>query len=308
MRNEQTLLRTSIVVTLGLAAFGVVIGLVARSSAIIFDGVYAVIDAAMTGLALLVARLIAASNAADATGRNYSQRFTMGFWHLEPIVLGVNGMLLTGAAIYAAIESLGVILRGGREPEFGLAIIYAALTALVGAGMAVWVRRRNRDIRSELLALDVRAWIMTTALSVALFTAFVGGIAVRGTHYAWLTPYIDPAALLLVCVVIIPIPFKTIRQALSEILLVTPPTLKARVDGVAEEVAAQYGFLSYHAFVAQVGRGVQIELNFVVPREWPAKRLEEWDAIRDEIGVRLGGDGPDLWLTIVFTTDPEWAW
>ncbi|MGG2476173.1 cation transporter, partial [Rhizobium sp. BR5] len=54
-------------------------------------------------------------------------------------------------------------------------------------------------------------------------------------------------------------------------------------------------------------RGRQIELFFIVPKNWPPRRLEEWDAIRDEIGNALGGEGTDRWLTIVFTTDEEWA-
>jgi predicted Co/Zn/Cd cation transporter (cation efflux family) len=45
----------------------------------------------------------------------------------------------------------------------------------------------------------------------------------------------------------------------------------------------------------------------IVPKNWPLRRLEEWDAIRDEIGDALGGEGSDRWLTIVFTTDEEWA-
>ena len=44
-----------------------------------------------------------------------------------------------------------------------------------------------------------------------------------------------------------------------------------------------------------------------MPANWPARRLEEWDSLRDEIGRALGPDSPDRWLTIVFTTDPEWA-
>ena len=30
-------------------------------------------------------------------------------------------------------------------------------------------------------------------------------------------------------------------------------------------------------------------------------------ALRDEIGEAIGGDSPDRWLTIAFTTDREWA-
>lgn len=44
-----------------------------------------------------------------------------------------------------------------------------------------------------------------------------------------------------------------------------------------------------------------------MPSGWPPKRLEEWDRIRDEIGEMIGHDSPDRWLTIIFTTDPEWA-
>ncbi|CVI58739.1 hypothetical protein AGR9A_Cc140054 [Agrobacterium salinitolerans str. Hayward 0363] len=58
---------------------------------------------------------------------------------------------------------------------------------------------------------------------------------------------------------------------------------------------------------ARVGRGRQVELFFIVPKNWPLRRLGEWDAIRDEIGDALGGEGSDRWLTVVFTTDEEWA-
>jgi predicted Co/Zn/Cd cation transporter (cation efflux family) len=308
MRDEQALLRLSIAATIVLAAAGVIVGLIAGSAAIVFDGVYGAVDAVMTVLALLVAKLIAASNAADAVGRNYSQRFTMGFWHLEPIALLLNGMLLTGAAIYALIDAVGVILAGGRALSFDLALAYAAIGTAADVCMAAYITRANRRIGSALVALDAKAWGMTAALGAALFCAFLLGHAVQGTRLAWISPYVDPVALLLICVVIIPVPFATVRRALGEILLVTPQDLRDQVDAVARDVVARYGFISHHAFVARVGRGVQIELNFVVPPDWPAKRLEEWDALRDRIGEALGNDGPDLWLTIVFTSDPEWAW
>lgn len=308
MHTEQTLLRISIMATIASAVAGVLVGLAAGSSAILFEGVYGIVDAAMTMLALVVARLIAASNAADATGRNFSQRFTFGFWHLEPIVLGLNGVLLSGAAIYALLNAVGVILAGGRALAFDLAIIYAGLGTVLDVFMTVYITRRNRDIRSDLVALDVRAWMMSAALGAALFVAFLVGNAVEGTRHAWLVPYVDPAVLVLICLVIIPVPFATVRRALSEILLVTPPDLKEEVDVIARMTVEQLGFISYHAFVARVGRGVQVELNFVVPTNQPAKRLEEWDALRDRIGEAFGNDSPNLWLTITFTTDPDWAW
>ncbi|MGQ3291255.1 MAG: cation transporter, partial [Shinella sp.] len=107
--------------------------------------------------------------------------------------------------------------------------------------------------------------------------------------------------------VIIPIPAGTIRQALADILLVTPGDLKSHVDAIAKTIVERHGFLSYRAYVARVGRGRQIELFFIVPEDFPPRKLQEWDDIRDEIGIAIGDEGPDRWLTIAFTTDPEWA-
>lgn len=57
-RLEQYLLTTSIAVTLVIWAMGLVFGFLTGSFAIMFDGVYASIDASMAALGLVVARLI----------------------------------------------------------------------------------------------------------------------------------------------------------------------------------------------------------------------------------------------------------
>lgn len=286
---------------------GIVFGLLAGSLTIIFDGFYELIDLAMTMLALLVARLIAMSASGSSANKKLTERFTMGFWHLEPMLLGLNGTLLIAAATYALINSISSILTGGRTIAFDYALFYAAVLLVVETSMAIYVARANRTIGSDLLALDAKGWAMSAAMTVAYGAAFAFGLLARGTSAEWLTPYIDPIALAAVCLVTIPVPFGTVRQALADIFLVTPPDLKAHVDKVARETVARHGFLSYRSYVARVGRGRQIELYFIVPTEWPARRLEEWDRLRDEIGQALGEESPDRWLTIVFTTDPEWA-
>jgi len=307
MKTEQGLLRISIAVTVLLAGFGILFGILSGSFAIVFDGVYALTDAAMTVLALLVSNLIASSGVGSAGKGRLVKHFTMGFWHLEPMVLGLNGILLTGAAIYALINAIGSIMDGGRPLDFDQAIIYAVVTLTVTIAMAIIGSRANRTIKSDFVALDAKAWLMSAGLTGALLIAFVFGYLIQGSAYEWLSPYIDPVALALVCLVIIPIPAGTIRQALADILLVTPSDLKRHVDTVAQAIVEKHGFLSHRAYVARVGRGRQIELFFIVPEDFPAKKLQEWDDIRDEIGIAIGDEGPDRWLTIAFTTDPEWA-
>ncbi|MDT6940876.1 cation transporter [Brucella pseudogrignonensis] len=307
MRSEQYILQVSIAVTIFVAGFGVIFGLLSGSFSIVFDGVYMFADAAMSGLALVVARLIALSALAEPPSGKLRDRFTMGFWHLEPMVLGLNGIMLTGVAIYALINAIGSLMHGGRDLEFSYAIFYAIVALVACLGMAWFETRANRKLKSDFIALDAKAWIMSGGITAALLIAFSIGYAIQGTQFDWIAPYIDPAVLALVCLAIIPMPIGTIRQALADMLLVTPLDLKQHVDEVAKQVVERNGFKSYRAYVAKVGRGKQIELYFIVPAGQPAKKLEEWDALRDEIGDALGGEGPNRWLTIAFTTDIEWA-
>ena len=307
MKTEQGVLRISIAVTILLAGIGILFGLLSGSYAIVFDGIYGLTDAAMTMVALFVSNLIESSTASGPARSKLVKHFTMGFWHLEPMVLGLNGILVTGAAIYGLINAVGSIMAGGRPLAFDHAIIYAVVTLIIAVAMAIFGRAANRTIQSDFVALDWKAWLMSAALSAALLIAFVFGFLIQGSSLEWVSPYIDPAALALVCLVIIPVPAETIKQALADILLVTPSDLKQHVDQVASEIVQRHGFLSYRAYVAKVGRGRQIELYFIVPTDWPPKRLQDWDRIRDEIGEAIGDDSPDRWLSIAFTTDPEWA-
>lgn len=307
MITEQRVLHISILVTLLLSGFGILFGLLSSSSAIVFDGIYEMTDAAMTILALLVSNLIRISNMGTTTQTKLVERFTMGFWHLEPMVLGLNGILLMGAATYALINSIDSFLTGGRYLDFNYAIIYAAISLVIEVFMAVFTLRANKKIKSEFLAVDAKAWIMTAALTVAWLFAFIFGVAIEDTKWDHLIPYIDPAILAVVCFIVIPMPFATVKKALEDILLVTPIDLKEEVDNVALEITKKYGFSSFTAYVARVGRGRQVEIYFLVPKNDPARKLEEWDKMRDEIEKTLGANTPDYWLTIVFTADPEWT-
>ncbi|HAL70032.1 MAG TPA: cation transporter [Pseudomonas sp.] len=305
--TEQGLLRTSIAVTLFIASIGIAFGLASGSFSIVFDGVYSLVDASMSGLSLMVVRLITSHASSLQMSRKLRERFTMGFWHLEPMVLALNGILLSGVAIYALINAVSSLLEGGRHLEFGIAMVYAALTVTACVTIAVIEGKANRKLRSDFVAMDVKGWVMSASITAALLIAFCFGYAVQGTSLEWVSPYIDPAVLALVCLVIVPLPMSVVRQALADIFLVTPGDLKQYVDAVAQAFVERHGLQSYRAYVAKVGRSREIELYFIVPPQMAAKTIEQWDAWRNEIGEAIGGEGPNRWLTVVFTGDPEWA-
>src|SRR5258708_22847031 len=117
---EQRILRLSIGVTVVVSLFGVVFGLLSGSLSIVFDGVFAAIDAAMSGLALFVSRL--------GSRESEDRRFQVGYWHIEPMVLAFHGGTLMPLCFYPLLNARDSFLASGRQLPFLSAIPHAVNT------------------------------------------------------------------------------------------------------------------------------------------------------------------------------------
>ncbi len=185
-------------------------------------------------------------------------------------------------------------------------VAYAVLVCIACFGMFFYERGLNRKIGSDFVRLDAQSWLMTGSITSALLVAFVVGDSLKGTAYARFAPYADPAVLALLTMILVFVPIRTVRKALQEIQLITPPDLDARVREVMDGVIARHEFKTYTSYVAKVGRAQFIEIHIAVPPESPIDSVGEADTIRREISEAIGGEGPQRWLTIDFTADPKW--
>lgn len=294
---EQKILRRSIFCTLIIATLGITFGILCGSLSIIFDGMFSALDAGMCGLSLLVSRLLT---------KPLSRRFQYGFWHVEPLVLAFNGSLLVLLCFYAFINAVKGIFDGGRELELGWAIAYAAVVSVFCFTLYIKQSRLNRKIKSKLIALDTKSWLMSACISSALLVAFIISWGMEGTRYEYLIVYVDPFVLAVLTLALIPVPVKTVISAVKEVLQMTPDSLDCKVENVMERLTEEYGFLDYSNYATRIGRGLFIEIHIVIPEEMEKIGVLQFDKIRDEIASEITERGPYLWLTISFTRDPKW--
>lgn len=296
-RPEQRLLKLSIAVTLVVGAVGVASGLLIHSEAIMFDGMYSLVDVVLTAASLAVSRLVATEG---------SRRFQYGYWHLEPMVEVFGGAILALACIYAAINAVFGLIAGGHEVAYDFGAVWAGILCVVGMGMAFYMRGHAKRMKSGLLALDSRSWLVSGFLSMALLVGFGFAIAIEGTRFEKWIPYLDSAILLCIALAMLPVPMRSTWRATREVLQVAPSELDEKVKRTLRGVIAEHGFLDFTSHVAQVGRAQFVEIHILVSRDYSLGTIEHVDEVRRAVAERLGAQTPEVWLTIDFTADPAW--
>lgn len=294
---EQRVLKVSILATALIACSGIGFGLYAGSQSIVFDGLFNAIDSCMALLALMVSRLLV---------KQPGRRFQQGYWHFEPLVLALNGSVLVILCLYALINSLSGLLRGGHALAFDSAILYSLVTLVCSALMLDYQRRLNRRLQSALIQLDIQSWLISTVITAALLAAFVAGFLLQGGPHEWLTPYIDPAILALLTLVLIPGPARTVARAVKQILRITPGELDREISGLMAQITGRYGFECFSHSVTPIGRGLFVEIQIVLPQSMDRWAVSELDGVRAEIAAAIGREGPNRWLAIAFTRDRRW--
>jgi predicted Co/Zn/Cd cation transporter (cation efflux family) len=173
--------------------------------------------------------------------------------------------------------------------------------------MCLYQHQQNRRLQSELLRIDSNGWFMGGSLSAALLVSFLAAALATGTSIEPWAPYVDPAVLTGLSLLLSPIPLRIIWRAVHEVFLVAPVELDEHTRDVVGEIAKRHGFPNFRSYVAKTGRADLIEISIVTPPQFKIDGVEALDRIRQEISDKLSESGRPLWLTIIFTADEKWA-
>jgi cation diffusion facilitator family transporter len=281
------------------AGFGVVSlawGLLAGSLTIAFDGIYSFASVGLSFAAVMALRSAQA-------GAN--ERYPWGREVWEPLTVLVKAAALGALCVYALVEAVGELTRGGREVAVGWAVAYAVLATAAGITVTVYLRRRGG---SDLVRAEAAEWAGDTWLSAGVLVGFVVALVLRGAGREDLARYLDPAMVALGSAAFLCVPARLIRDAFRELLTMSPqPTVLEPLRACALEVQATYGFVESFVRASKVGSRLDIEIDFVVGPNSLTRDVDGFDTIRARLHDQLAPLADRLSMSVGFTTDRRWV-
>ena len=295
-REEQILIQSAAM--MGLVAIGgTVAGILSNSQAILLDGIFSFAAVVIKLLMLLTARL---------TKRESSRTFQFGYWQLEPLVLILEGTFTLLVVLYAFTAGVYGLWSGGHMMEFGIAVYYGLFFSMADAAYFLYVRQVNKKLQSYLVHYDNISWFIDAALASGLLLSFGLAWFLQGSSLAYLTVYVDPLIMIVLALQMVPSALKILVPSFRQILGEAPQELHQHVQGVMDHFMERYGFSDYVSSVQAYGREKIIEIDILLPQDYPVQSVAALDRIRNEIDAALGFHAYEKWVTISFTATKKW--
>ncbi len=302
MADNETLekrgLWLSILGALFMAGLGIGFAVLTSSDAVLLDGLFSLIGFAIGLVSLRVATLVR---------RPDDEIYHFGYAAYEPMLNLSKGLLMAFVTVFALVSAVEVALHGGRTIQAGWASVYAWIAAAGCFTIAISQSRLSRKTGSPLLAVDSKNWLIDGFMSVAVGIAFVGAVLLADTAYAHLLPYADPAVVIILVLLSLPIPFKIIRDNWNQLLGRAPN------DGLQKKARealtrAFDGSMDFETKLRmqQIGRFTYLQL-YVVCQGGETKDIDGLDACRLCVYEALRDEIDNLALDVIFTHDPRWV-
>lgn len=299
-RLEQRTLLLSLACVVTIAVGSLAWGLAIESDVVILNGVFSLVSLIGSVLYVTAARLVA---------RPADRRFQYGYAHVEPMVNGVNGLLVLVICIYAFINGVEGLRAGGSEVDAGSVVWFGALTGIVSLAIGSYELRMGRRLGSQLLRNDGREWLMDAMFSLVTLAGFAMLFVLPDPARGLWARYADSALVALLALLFLPVPLGVLRQNLREMLHMADEdeAISARVEAAMQTVRAEHDIASHTTHVAKVGRQHFIEVNVLVGPGFGAKTVPQLDQLRERIWRAVDRPAENSWVNITFTADARWA-
>ncbi|MFA5038629.1 MAG: cation diffusion facilitator family transporter [Candidatus Omnitrophota bacterium] len=201
-------------------AGSVALFLVSAAVGIAVDSVTLILDASANLVIIAVAFLM--NYAINKIHRPADEAYHFGYHKYEPLVACVQGVLIFSTCAIAIKFAVQDILHAEDMTNHLIPVVATFFSSILGVFITIYLKKTARRTGSSMLEAAGTHWHMDTALSFGICFGFFLGLILQKGGYARLTPYVDPVMAIILALVFLAAPAKTIFSNLPELLDAAP--------------------------------------------------------------------------------------
>lgn len=295
---ERRALITSVIGALVMAGLGIGFSLTTGSNAILLDGVFSLIGFAAGLAALRISKMVQQPD---------DEHYQFGYGSFEAFFNLMKGITIAIIAVFALTDAVNAILAGGREIQAGIALLYAVLVGIACLVVALYLRSAAKKTQSPLVELDAKSWTIDGLLTLAVLIAFASTMLIERSEHAWMAVYADPVIVATLVVLVIPVPYITIRDNIKQLLLGAPDKeMQAKVHELLAPELEKITKQDYLVRMTEVGRFIYLQIFIQCSPQHAINNIATHDRIRQQLHDAVINEFPNAAVDLIFTLDKKW--
>ena len=210
-KREKKAMSVSLYANLMFVVVELVMAIVTGSQAVLLDGVYDGIEFVMLLPSIfLIPLLYKPSN----------EKYPFGHMQMETVFIVVKGITMITVTVGLITNSINILFHGG--------------------GVTFYLKRKNKAMNSPLITVEMQGWKMDSMLSLGMTAVFFLPVFLPFKGVGQLTPYLDPFITIVLSMIMLPIPVKTVFTGIRDLLLISPEEetvseIKQTVEPIIQE-------------------------------------------------------------------------
>lgn len=159
---------------------------------------------------------------------------------METVFIVVKGITMITVTVGLITNSINILFHGGRTVDFGVVAWFELFACVLGIIVTFYLKRKNKAMNSPLITVEMQGWKMDSMLSLGMTAVFFLPVFLPFKGVGQLTPYLDPFITIVLSMIMLPIPVKTVFTGIRDLLLISPEEetvseIKQTVEPIIQE-------------------------------------------------------------------------
>lgn len=202
------------------------------------------------------------------------EAYNFGYNKYEPLTISLQGGLIIATCIISAKFAIQDIVHAEDIKNYSLAVTATLISTLIGISITAYLKRVAGKSGSSILKASALHWFTDTLLSLGISVGFLCGFFLQRLGYHKITPYIDPSMTIILAILLIQTPVKSVMQNVVELLDAVPSAdIRNKVKKVVE-IYRPRSFGVHRLRTRKAGEKIFVDVCFAVEENLTVKEVE----------------------------------
>ncbi len=258
-KKEKSAMSVSVYGNLFFVIVELIMSVVTDSQAVLLDAVYDGIEFLMLLPSIfLIPLLYKPSN----------EKYPFGHMQMETIFLVVKGITMTTVTIGLIANSIQILIHGGRTLDFGMVAWFELFACILGIFVTIYLKKKNKQISSPIITLEIEGWKIDSIISFGMTAAFLLPLLIPFPWFQRMVPYLDSIITIVLSMVMIPLPIKTVITGIRDLLLISPEEETVQdIKNLVEPIIRESNCSDLYYEIVRTGRKLWISAYITLDKD-----------------------------------------